>query len=81
MACLTVPTKELKKEAEARARRALKSGKGATESAAQRPAELNIFTIKFHFLGDYVSTIRQLGTTDSYSTQTVSQETCHCNSR
>lgn len=32
---------------------------------------LNLSTYKFHALGDYVRTIRQFGTTDSYSTQTV----------
>lgn len=33
---------------------------------------LNLFTYKFHALGDYVRTIRLFGTTDSYSTQIVS---------
>ncbi|KAF9455659.1 hypothetical protein BDZ94DRAFT_1139764, partial [Collybia nuda] len=32
---------------------------------------LNLFTYKFHALGDYVQTIRLFGTTDSYSTQIV----------
>jgi hypothetical protein len=32
---------------------------------------LNLFTYKFHALGDYVRTIRMFGTTDSYSTQIV----------
>lgn len=32
---------------------------------------LNLFTYKFHALGDYVHTIRLFGTTDSYSTQIV----------
>jgi hypothetical protein len=31
----------------------------------------NLFTIKFHFLGDYVRHIRLFGTTDSFSTQLV----------
>lgn len=70
-ACSKIPTKELKKEAEARARKATKKKNGGSESASPRPAGLKIFTIKFHFLGDYVPIIRQLGTTDSYSTQTV----------
>ncbi|KAF8175172.1 hypothetical protein BJ912DRAFT_826532, partial [Pholiota molesta] len=30
---------------------------------------LNLSTVKFHFLGDYVKYIRFVGTTDSYSTQ------------
>ena len=33
----------------------------------------NFGTPKFHFLGDYTSTIRRYGTTDSYSTQSVSK--------
>jgi hypothetical protein len=32
----------------------------------------NLQTYKYHSLGDYVKTIRQFGTTDSYSTTTVS---------
>lgn len=63
-----VPTKELPKEADARAR---KEGKGKSKNG-QKPASLGIFTIKFHYLGDYVSSIRKRGTTDSYSTETVS---------
>lgn len=35
---------------------------------------LNLFTVKLHFLGDYVRHIRLFGTTDSYSTQLV----CEC---
>lgn len=69
--CSKVVTKELKKEAEARARRESKNTNGQA-SSMRKPASLNIFTIKFHFLGDYVAVIRRLGTTDSYSTETVS---------
>lgn len=36
-----------------------------------KPKILNLFTYKFHALGDYVRTIRLFGTTDSYSTQIV----------
>jgi hypothetical protein len=32
---------------------------------------LNLQTYKYHSLDDYARTIRQLGTTDSYSTTTV----------
>jgi hypothetical protein len=39
---------------------------------------LNLFTYKFHALGDYVRTIRHFGTTDSYSTQIVSHVSFHC---
>jgi hypothetical protein len=38
---------------------------------AQQPKTLNLNTYKFHALGDYTSTIRQYGTTDSYSTEAV----------
>ncbi|KAJ3543473.1 hypothetical protein NMY22_g3125 [Coprinellus aureogranulatus] len=69
--CSPTPTKELEKEAEARARRDMGKGKGKG-SAARRQAQLGIYTIKFHFLGDYASVIRDFGTTDSFSTQTVS---------
>jgi hypothetical protein len=34
---------------------------------------LNLLTYKFHALGDYVQTIKLFGTTDSYSTQVVSE--------
>ena len=33
--------------------------------------QINLMTIKYHFLGDYVQHIRHWGTTDSYSTQLV----------
>lgn len=38
----------------------------------------NLCTYKLHALGDYVSTIRLFGTTDSYSTQIVSKFYHHC---
>jgi hypothetical protein len=46
----------------------------STSNTAQAPKQrtLNLFTYKFHALADYVDTIRLFGTTDSYSTQTVS---------
>ncbi|KAF5325806.1 hypothetical protein D9611_000607 [Ephemerocybe angulata] len=74
--CAKVPTLELKKEAEARSRREGKASKGAAESdSSRRPASLDMFTIKFHYLGDYVSSIRHFGTTDSYTTEIG--ELCH----
>jgi hypothetical protein len=39
---------------------------------APRTKGLNLLTYKFHAMADYVHTIRLFGTTDSYSTQTVS---------
>ncbi|RXW25756.1 hypothetical protein EST38_g6 [Candolleomyces aberdarensis] len=70
--CSTIATKELAKEAEARARRESKNNKGKSVTASRKPATLGIYTIKFHFLGDYASMIRRFGTSDSYSTEIVS---------
>ncbi|KAF8523843.1 hypothetical protein JB92DRAFT_2589963, partial [Gautieria morchelliformis] len=39
-------------------------------AGGKKPKTLNLLTYKFHTLGDYVSTIRWFGTTDSYSRQT-----------
>jgi hypothetical protein len=41
---------------------------------AQRTKTFNFQTYKFHALGDYVSTIRRYGTSDSYSSEPVSPE-------
>jgi len=58
------------------AAQAAKSGGGlATSGPASTTIKskmLNLSTYKLHALGDYVNTIRHFGTTDSYSTQTVS---------
>jgi hypothetical protein len=67
--CARVATKELKKESEARERH---DGSGNGKGPSTRKAvKFNIFTIKFHFLGDYIPAIQQFGTTDSFSTETV----------
>jgi hypothetical protein len=39
---------------------------------SQRTKTFNFQTYKFHALGDYVSTIRRYGTSDSYSSEPVS---------
>jgi hypothetical protein len=44
-----------------------------TSSSSRKHKSLNLFTPKFHFLGDYVQTIRMFGCTDSFSTQLVCQ--------
>ena len=75
--CSTIATKELAKEAEARARRESKNSKGKSASSSRKPASLGIYTIKFHFLGDYPSIIRHFGTCDSYSTEIVSSSNLH----
>jgi len=40
-------------------------------SSVRRSKQFNLRTYKYHALGDYCNTIRQFGTTDSYSTQPV----------
>lgn len=40
--------------------------------------EFNFQTYKFHGLGDYVSTIRRYGTSDSYSTEPVRATIFNC---
>jgi hypothetical protein len=71
-------TLELPKEAGARNRRQT-SGKGKEKATAnagntpgRKPKILNLFTYKWHALGDYVRTIRLFGGTDGFSTQVVS---------
>lgn len=49
-------------------------GETSTRKSGARSStkkKLNLNTYKFHALGDYVTTIRLFGTTDSYSTQLV----------
>jgi hypothetical protein len=58
-----------------------KTGKGKEKEAeptaksnaksSRQPKAFNLNTYKLHSLGDYANTIRQYGTTDSYSTQLV----------
>ena len=70
---------ELPSETAARWRR--KNGQFNTSNTAARniygarSKSFNLNTYKLHALGDYVSTIRLFGTTDSYTTQVVSQLT------
>lgn len=42
-----------------------------TSLSSRKHKSLNLFTPKFHFLGDYVQSIRTFGGTDSFSTQIV----------
>jgi hypothetical protein len=74
-------TFELPKEMGARQRRQ-KSGKGKEKAGAGRtsgrkPKTLNLFTYKWHALGDYVHAIRLFGGTDGFSTQLVSNVCYH----
>jgi len=69
-------TLELPKEMEARNRRQT-SCKGKEKATAgntsgRKPKNLNLFTYKWHALGDYVQAIRLFGGTDGFSTQVVS---------
>ncbi|KIO10577.1 hypothetical protein M404DRAFT_129317, partial [Pisolithus tinctorius Marx 270] len=61
--CKAFKTCELPGEAAARHR---------SSSSTACPKSFNVLTYKFHALGDYMRTIQMFGTTDSYTTQTVS---------
>lgn len=67
-------TFETKREARLRRKREAKQNPASSEASTtqtRRAKILNLLTYKFHSLGDYVATIRWLGTTDNYSTQIV----------
>jgi hypothetical protein len=75
--CTAFETRELEREQAARQRRQKSTTNQASDSTtpnsnARKPKKLNLRTYKLHALGDYVDTIRRFGTTDSYSTQSVS---------
>jgi hypothetical protein len=76
--CSIYKTRELKREMSARKRRedvkrALSVPKAGSEQNSGRQFKtINLQTYKFHSLGDYVSTIKKFGTTDSYTTAIVS---------
>jgi hypothetical protein len=81
--CKMFKTRELEREQAARKCRQEKkmaNNGGSSKSAAagdntRKSKHLNLNTYKVHALGDYVTTIEQYGTTDSYSTQAVSIHT------
>lgn len=76
--CVAFQTRELKREAERRQRRELRDGVGngeattSTYQTSRRMKTFNLQTYKLHALGDYSTSIRNFGTTDSYSTEPVS---------
>jgi hypothetical protein len=76
--CSAFKTQELDCEKQARERRKSKQANSTITSRAKQTTQgykvksLNLQTYKFHAIGDYVSSIRQFGTTDSYNTATVS---------
>ncbi|KAG2100219.1 uncharacterized protein F5147DRAFT_777132 [Suillus discolor] len=75
--CVAFNTKELKREAERRqrqqSRNLVQHGTGeastSTSQTTRRPKTFNLQTYKLHALGDYSTSIRNFGTTDSYSTE------------
>ena len=81
--CPAYNSKELPRETDARHRRRQKEAsrqrrpnahvkkKAKLDRDAPRKKKFNLQTYKHHSLGDYVKTIRQLGTSDSFSTTTV----------
>jgi hypothetical protein len=74
--CSAYKTSELPREVRARERRkqASSSAKGPASSQGRRTKEFNLQTYKVHALGDYVSTIKRYGTTDSYTTAIVGSD-------
>ena len=77
--------KEVKKHIRAKLRKSsTRRGKGATqekeapkdkeatEGSTRKAVTFNLATYKYHSLADYVDTIKEYGTTDSYSTEIVS---------
>jgi hypothetical protein len=84
--CAMFQTRELERERVARQRRQEKDmakgvagpGRAARGATARKPKHLNLRTYKYHALGDYTSMIRSFGTTDSYSTQSVSLQLSPC---
>jgi hypothetical protein len=74
--CPRYDTRELRREATARIAR--QRAQAAHRTGASQPAittkkkQFNLSTFKIHCIPDYPVAIRQYGTTDSYSTQTVS---------
>ncbi|KAJ8508258.1 hypothetical protein ONZ45_g9450 [Pleurotus djamor] len=75
--CTQFNTVELPREVNARVRRQAAGAAApaqarttqASASAARKSKKLNLNIYKYHALGDYAATIREYGTTDSYSTQ------------
>jgi hypothetical protein len=60
-----------RREAALASKQAVSGSTNAVRSGPKRK-KLNLNTYKYHALGDYPNSIRQFGTTDSYSTQPVS---------
>ncbi|KIK34293.1 hypothetical protein CY34DRAFT_98289, partial [Suillus luteus UH-Slu-Lm8-n1] len=70
--CAAFNAVELPREKRAREKRAsqrAENGNTSQESSGARVKKFNLLTYKFHAMGDYASTIRLFGTTDSFTTQ------------
>ncbi|THG93081.1 hypothetical protein EW026_g8053 [Hermanssonia centrifuga] len=66
--CKDIDTRELPSKEVARGRHEAAQGKGRS-APGNKQQLLNLSTFKWHDLGHYVAIIRQLGTTENYSTQ------------
>ena len=53
------------------ARQSVSGSTATTKTTGRKPKQFSLRRYKYHALGDYVSTIRRYGTTDSYSTEPV----------
>ncbi|KAG2045389.1 hypothetical protein BDR06DRAFT_1015731 [Suillus hirtellus] len=60
---------ELPREIAARQKKSSNSAGAGTGPSGVCPKAFNMQTYKLHALGDYVSSIKMFGTTDSYTTQ------------
>jgi hypothetical protein len=72
--CAAFKTSELPREKAARQQKAAKRSETngvPPESNGARIKSFNLGTYKFHAMGDYPTTIRLFGTTDSFTTQIV----------
>ena len=87
--CPSFNTQELKREADARKRRQKKKAEERSASKDQpltasfttdqsqdkpREKQFSLQSYKYHVLGDYGDMIRQYGTSDSFSTEPVSND-------
>ena len=87
--CPSFNTRELKREADARKRRQQKKAEEKSASKDQLPPasstagrskeepqkkQFNLRTYKYHSLGDFADMIRQFGTSDSFLTEPVSND-------
>ena len=68
--CSMFATQELQREVNAWNHKQAK--KSTVVKASHKPKEFNMNTYKYHALGDITNTIREYGTTESYSTEPVS---------